>query len=249
MKRRLGRRDVEFLMRIVPHGHVTLEIVRQWYPWLSQSAAGSWIKRLRKSGYLESAPLDQRRYYYRLSNKAVLFLRQRRGTRVSRAATRPLKPYRKPEKHAFLVFTSKAHEPPRIPFRPCLDQSRFDDVSAFIQSGKTDPLRQKLFYAAGAMVGYFVLDRGHPAFIKRKLKPKVFSLLRWGSFQRLMAEGNFRLTIVTTSESRRSELEQDIKREPPPFSYEISVLEEIAALLPTRILDRVPQSKAKEKQE
>jgi hypothetical protein len=160
-----------------------------------------------------------------------------------------LKPYRKPERHAFLLFTSQACEPARKPFRPGLDAARFSEIGDVVRSGKADPLRQKLFYSAGSCVGYFVLDRGHPVFIRRKLQPKVVSLLRWESFQRLVAEGNFRLTIVTCSESRQQELLAEIQREPPPFPFEVIVLEEIAALLPTRRLDAVPRSLTQEKPE
>jgi len=246
MSRRLGERDSRLLEEIALYGHITLETLLQRRPELSQSAVGSWLKRLRKSGYLESAPLDQRRYYYRLSHKAVMHLRKRRGVRVSRAATRPLKPYRKPERHAFLLFTSVPSEVPRKPYRPSLDVARFGEINEVIRSGKADPLRQKLFFACGESVSYFVLDRGHPAFIQRKLKPKVVSLLGWPSFQRLIAEGTFRLTVITCSEGRQQELLAEIQREPPPFPIDVIVLEEVAALFPTRRLNSQPRLPKKE---
>ena len=224
-KRRLNSRDTELLVRTARYGHFTIDVVLLWYPQLSRTAAGSWTKRLRQSGYLESAPLDRHRHYYRLSERAVAYLRHKRGVRVSRAATRPLKPYRKPEKYAFLLFCSMPTQPSREPYRPGFDSSRFPEIAAYIESGKADPLRQKLFYAAGADVGFFVLDRGHPAFVERKLKPKVAAVLKWKPFQALLSAGHFRLTIITSSESRKRELEQDIKREPPPFHWEVVVLE------------------------
>jgi len=246
-KRRLSARDVELLMRMVPHGHVTLDVVMRWHPKLSRAAVGSWIKRLRQSGYLESAPLDRYRHYYRLSEKAVAYLRHKRGVRVSRAATRPIKPYRKPEKYAFLLYCSMQGVPSREPYRPGYDSARFPEIAAYIQSGKADPLRQKLFYAAGDEVGYFVLDRGHAAFVQRKLKPKVAAVLKWKPFQALLSSGHFRLTIVTSSDGRKSELEREIKGEPPPFTWEVVVLEEVAAVLP-QSTSNLPQSTSQEKE-
>lgn len=246
--RRLPARDVELLVRTVPHGHVTLDVVLRWYPQLSRSAVGSWIKRLRQAGYLESAPLDRHRYYYRLSERAVAYLRHKRGVRVSRAATRPIKPYRKPEKYAFLLYCAMPAVPSREPYRPGYEGPRFDDVKRFIQSGKADPFRQKLFYAAGEDVGYFILDRGHRAFVQRKLMPKVAAILKWPSFQALLSEGQFRLTIVTCSETRKRELEHDIKCEHPPFPWEVVVLEEITAVLPAHVTSIPPLPMSLEKE-
>lgn len=234
MKRRLTRRDFELLKRIAEHGHLTVDVLRFWYPELSKTAASTWVKRLRKSGHLESASLDQRRRYYRLSHLSVMLLRRKAGVRVSRAKARPLKPLRKAEQHAFLLFTASASDLPRQVLRPCHDTVRFGDLAELVASGKTDPLRQKLFYCEGETVGYFVLDRGSRSFVTRKVKPKVFAVLKWASFQQLLAAGHFRLTIVTTAASRAEELTTEMKQEAPPFPFEITVLEEIAALLPTR---------------
>lgn len=87
MSRRVSNRDAGMLERIAPYGHVTFEVCQQWRADLWQPAIGSWLKRLRKSGVLESAPLDQRRHYNPIKHKAVMFLRKRRGVRVTRNAS------------------------------------------------------------------------------------------------------------------------------------------------------------------
>lgn len=229
---RLPARDTELLKLIARFGLTTLGVVMVWFPQLSRSAAGSQIKRLRQSGYLHSAPLDRHQHYYYLTEKAVAYLRHKLGVRVSRAATRSLTPYRKPEKYAFLRFCSMPAEASRQPYRPGFDAVRFPAIATYIQSGQADPLRQKLFYAAGDTVGLFLLDRGHPAFVPRKLQPKVAAVLKWQPFQALLEAGQFRLTIVTTSLSRQQQLKHEIHGDPPPFPWEIVVLEDVAAVLP-----------------
>jgi len=242
----MAKRDLEFLKRIVPHGHVTLDVLLRWFPGLSLSAGRSWIKRLRASHWLESAPLDEHRCYYRLSNKAVVFLRTKHGIRVSRAATRPLKPLRKPERHAFLLYTSHDVVPRPEPYRPAFDSERFPEIAAVVASGKADPLRQKLFYSQGTVVGYFVLDRSHPTFVSDKLLPKVQMLWKWEAFERLCTDGLFALTVVTTSVTRARELTAVINRDAPPFRWEVVVMEEIAALLPRRRNWNLPQTSPQE---
>lgn len=244
MKRRLSKRDLDFLLRLVEMGHVTVELLRLWFPELGVVAAGTWIKRLRKSGWLESAPLDQHTHYYRLSNKAVRYLKRTHGVKVSRAMTRPLKPTRKPEKHAFLHFVSDQSHPARKPFRPFRDAVRFAGLAAHVQSGHSDPLKQMFFYCEGANVGVFMFDRGGSRFLQKNVKSKVSGLVNGTtpkvvgeSFKALVAAGLFRLTIVTVSAQRKAELEEEIRFSPPPFSYEIFVMEAIAALLPTQQLN------------
>lgn len=235
MKKYLIERDIEFLKWIAENGAVTLDVAHRKYPHLSRSAAGAWIKRLRQAGWLLSSPLDQHRHQYRLSEKAVSYLRNKCQFKVSRAATRPIKPYRKPERQALLEYCHPAEGPSRLVYRPSRDAELFPELVAHVALGKADPMRQKLFYREGETVGYFVLDRGHPAFIQRKLAPKVVSLLTWKSFERLRSVGLLRLTIVTVSVTRKEELESEIRNEPPPFAWEIVVLAEIAALLPIRV--------------
>lgn len=241
MKRKQTKRNVELLVRVAEYGHVTVELLRLWFPGLSASAAGTWIKRLRKSGWLESAPLDRHSHYYRLSNKAVRYLKQIHGVRVSRAMTRALKPYRKPDKHAFAVFLSTPGEFHRQPFRPFRDSERFPSLAAYVAAGKADPLRQLFFYSVGRSVGLFALDHGSPWFV-RKLRQRVIALITGehpkaigDSIQKLAAAQQFQLTIATTSASRKAELEAEIRLDPPPFTFEVLVMEEIAALLPSQI--------------
>ena len=255
MKRKLSKRGLQLLLMLVVYGFMTVELLRRWCPELSAVAAGTIIKRLRKSGWLESAPLDQHTHYYRLSNKSVRYLRKAHGIKVSRAATRPLKPYRKPERHAFVTFVSSAVVT-RKPFRPFHDADRFPGVAGLVQSGKTDPLRQMLFYSEGPVVGLFILDRGGPRFLENNIKRRVSKLINGvaaksvgDSFKTLINAGQFRLTIVTTSISRKTELEEEIRRDPPHFTYEILVMEAIAALLPIRIpaTRRAAKSKGQER--
>lgn len=234
MRVRLSRRDIEFIARIVPYGHVTLSVMQRWYPHLSQMALRSWVKRLRQSGWLISASLDERRNYYRLTNKSVKYLRQSRGIRVSRAATRPLKPNRKPEKHAWLLFISADAEGKRQAYRPAFDSARFPDLAEHLATGKADPYRQRLFYLSELTIGLFTLDRGNPDFVQAKLKPQVEALWQQSTFSQIVRDGHFELTVATCSESRKRELEAEMDRCPPGFRWQIVVMEEIAALLPRR---------------
>ena len=100
MRYRFSRRDKELFERMVPFGHFTIDVLMRWYPKLTVTAVRSWIKRLRQSGWIVSDPLDERRIYYRLSNRAIEYLKQR-GVRVSRAATRPLKPSSRSQNNVF----------------------------------------------------------------------------------------------------------------------------------------------------
>jgi len=243
MKRiRLSKRDRELLIRIVPFGHATVEIIQRWYSWLSIAAVRSWIKRLRQAGWIVSAPLDERRNYYRLSNRAVQYLRNKWGVRVSRATTRPLKPNRKPEKHAWLLFISENPTLGREAYRPAFDSGLFPELAAHLAEGKADPYRQRLFYRAGETIGLFVLDRGHPDFVNAKLKPQVEDLWRQPSFAKVVNAGLFELTVSTSSISRKRELETVINEHPPGFHWQIVVMEEIAALLPRRSSSSPPYS-------
>jgi hypothetical protein len=210
-------------------------------------AVRSWIKRLRQSGWLVSAPLDERRNYYRLSNRAVKFLRECRGVRVSRAATRALKPNRKPEKHALLLFISGDPESKRQAYRPAFDAARFPDLVEHLATGKADPYRQRLFYQSDLTIGLFALDRGNPDFVQAKLKPQVEALWQQSMFSQIVRDGLFELTVATCSESRKRELEAEMDRCPPGFKWRIVVMEEIAALLPRRgFLSQEPHSTREE---
>jgi hypothetical protein len=245
MKKSLIARDIEFLKLVVECGAITLDVAQRIHSTMTRSAVGAWIKRLRQGGWLLSSPLDQHRHQYRLSEKAVAFLRNKCQFKVSRAATRPIKPYRKPERQALLEYCHPEEGPTRRLYRPSRDVELFPDVVAHVAQGKADPLRQKLFYREGETIGYLVLDRGHTSFVRQKLPPKVVSLLSWKSFDRLRSAGKLRLTIITVSATRKAELEAEILSEPPPFAWEIVVLAEIAALLPMRVTP--PRAAVKEK--
>lgn len=140
----------------------------------------------------------------------------------------------------------------RKPFRPFHDAERFPGIASHVQSGKTDPLRQMLFYSEGPVVGLLILDRGGPRFLDNNIKRRVSKLINGvaakavgDSFKALINAGHFRLTIVTTSVSRKTELDEEIRRDPPHFKYEILVMEAIAALLPIRIPTTRRTAKAK----
>ena len=229
MRLRMRKRDQRLLLRIASYGHITLEVMQLWFPEMSKTALESWIKRLRDQRLPNAAFLDARRKYYRLSELAVMTLRRQLGVRVSKAAARPRKPGRKAERHGALLYCCQ-HEG-RSFYRPSLDRRRFPDIAEHIANGKADPLRQKLFYAEGAVVGYFVLDQGQTTFIASKLSPKLLALAKWRSFQQLVEGGEFRLTVAAVAEARATQLRQALSDDAPPFAWEVVVISEVADLV------------------
>lgn len=197
-----------------------------------RSAAESWLQRMCKKGYLQTAPLDRRRVYYRLTAKAVLYLKRHCNYRVSRASTRPLTPNRKFEKHALLQYCTAPKAPQRSAYQPNRDAVRFPDIAAHISAGKANPLRHKLFYLEGTLVGYLVADRGQRQLVQERIRPRMVSLFNWDSFKQLASENCVRLTVVTMSHTRSRELTQDIKSNPPPFSWEIVPIPELLGICP-----------------
>jgi len=224
---------VRRLMIVAAFSHITVEALRRLeFSGQTRSAVESWLRRMVRDGWLQSAPLDDHQAYYRLTAKAVLYLKRICKRRVSRAATRPLSPNRKFEKHALLLHCTAVDSPQRWTYRPSHDAGAFNDIASHIAQGKADPLRHKLFYREGDTVGYFVADRGQSRLIQSKIRPKMFSLFKWQSFQQLAETKRIRLTIVTTTESRKRELVSECEENPPPLAWEVVVIAELSSLLP-----------------
>lgn len=221
------------LARICDDGHTTVRVLhRTEFPGQSRSAAESWLQRMIRAGWLRAGQLDELQVYYRPTLSAVQCLKKVHRMQVSRACIRPLTPNRKYEKHARLLYCS--HDAvSRSAYRPSKDDERFPDIAAHIAQGKADPMRHKLFYREGDTVGLLLADRGQSSFIHSKVRPKVFSIFRWESFQRLAELKQFRLTIITTTEYRRRELVRECAQNAPPMPHEIVVIEELATLLPS----------------
>jgi DNA-binding MarR family transcriptional regulator len=222
---------VRLLMVVATFGLITVETLLR-LTGQTRSAAESWLRRMVRDGWLQSAPLDDHQVYYRLTAKAVLYLKRICKRRVSRAATRPLSANRKFEKYALLLHCTAVGSPQRSAYRPSHDAAAFSDIAAHIGQGKADPLRHKLFYREGEIIGYFVADRGQSRLIQSKVRPKMFSIFSWNSFQQLAESNRIRLTIATTTESRKRELVSEFEENPPPIAWEVVVIPELCSLLP-----------------
>lgn len=232
---RISRRDLAWLIDIAELGGIDVETLRRRrFAAGSRAAAESWLRRACKAGWLRPGPLDGKRANYHLTVRALRWLRSAKGVRVSRAAARPQRPMTKALRYALAVYCSQVAGALRRAYRPSHDSERFPDLAAHVASGKADPLRQKLFYREGDIVGLLLLDRGQRLFIERKAKPKVLSLATWDSFLRLIEAGQFRLTIVTVSVGRESELLAELASDRPEFPHEVVLLPEVARVLPTR---------------
>jgi hypothetical protein len=224
---------VRRLMIASDFGHLAVDpLHRLEFAGQTRTAAESWLRRMVRDGWLQSAPLDDHQVYYRLTAKAVLYLKRICKRCVSRAATRPLSPNRKFEKHAVLLYCTAVDSPQRWAYRPSHDAKAFNDIAAHIAQGKADPLRHKLFYREGDIIGYFVADRGQSRLIQSKVRPKMFSIFRWSSFQQLAEAKRIRLTVVTPTENRRRELVRECEENPPPIAWEVVVIPELSSLLP-----------------
>jgi len=231
----LKRSAVRRLNVIADFGHVDVESLhRIEFNGQDRSAAESWLRRMCRGGWLQSAKLDERRVYYRLTAKAVVYLKRICRQRVSRAATRPLSANRKFEKHALLQYCTAEGAPKRQAFRPSHDAGRFSDIAAHIADGKADPLRHKLFYREDELIGYFVADRGQERLVQSRVRPKMYALFRWQSFRELAEQKVIRLTIATMTDTRARELRRDVEENPPPVAWEIVVVPELIGLLPRK---------------
>src|SRR5262249_5778683 len=140
------------------------------------AAAETFLRRQSNAGWLDTSPLYGQKVYYRPSRRLVDFLRKSKLVRLSRAATRPLKPFTKLQRYAALLYCTPATGQLRTLYRPSLDAESFPDIAEHLEAGRADPLRQKLFYRDGEVVGLFAVDRGQHLFIERKVKPKVLAL-------------------------------------------------------------------------
>jgi hypothetical protein len=227
--------DFTRLKDIGEFGGTTVELAhRRYFAGSSLSAAESWLRRGCKYGWLRAAPLDGKRSYYHLTVRAVRWLRKVKRVPLSRAAARALRPMTKAQRFAALLYCTPESGPLRHAYRPSHDAAKFPDIAAHIASGKADPLRQKLFYKDGEMIGLLLLDRGQDQFIERKAKPKVLSLAGWDSFLALIQAGRFRLTVVTVTESRQRQLLDELSEDAPEFPHEIVILPDLGRVLPQR---------------
>lgn len=223
--------DVPRLKDIALFGGLSLELIhRRHFPDLQARAAESWTKRRVFAGILEAAPLDSRRVYYHLTKKGADWLRRVHGVRVSRAAARPLRPMAKAMRIAAAEYCTPPAAPRLSLIRPCQHPDRFPDLAAYVASGRADPLRQKLLYEDGTIIGFLAVDRGQEQFIRRKVQPKAHSLSRWTSLRTLIDQDRFRLTILTPTASRRDELVEAVNEAPPPFSWEVVTIPQLLVL-------------------
>jgi len=202
---------------------------RRHFPKLKRSGVVSWLQRRIENDHLQSAMLYGQRTYYAVTEKAVRTLKSR-GYHVSRNATRPLGPEAKRTYLAFSLYCNPEKGKLKSLYRPAFDAELFPELSAFQANTNCDPLRRKLFYRDGDVIGYFVVDRGQREFIAKKVRPKLFDLLtpeKYPEFRALVDADQFRLTVVTATPSRADELSEELHAPPPPFPVQIVVYPEL----------------------
>ena len=241
--------DVMIYLEIFIFRFITFEVLwRRHFRGKKAAAVASWIKRRCADGWIRGRPLDERRKLYQLTDQAVAYLRKQ-GHAISRSTSSPPKGYAKASRYAALLYCTPEKGPHFSLYHPSRHLDKFPDLAAHIQNTNTDPFRQKLFYADGDTLGYFVLDRGQHHFFGRKVVPHLQALFGrrkrdgeelaidpaqpgWPSMRLRLEHGKFRLTLATVTDARRHELEREINNVKPPLAWEVAVLPDVANVLP-----------------
>ena len=218
------------------------------FPGKKPAAVASWIKRRCKDEWIRARQFDRRRSMYQLTDKAVAQLRKL-GHSISRSTTSEPRGYAKATRYAAMLRCTPQGGAPLHLYRPSEHPDKFPDLAAHIQKTNSDPFRQKLFYADGDILGYLVLDRGQPAFFRRKVVPHLHQLFGrpkrleqrtvidpeepgWPSMQLRLKHDKVRLTIVTVTQPRREELEREIAESTSSLPTEVVVFPDIANVMP-----------------
>ena len=230
MKKKIHSKTLLELHRIERQRITTAEFLqRRSFPHLKRAGVESWLQRRVQNEHLTSNRLFGPWVYYTVTGKSVSLLK-RAGFPVSRHAIRPLGPEAKRHWYAFLHFCNPVKGPNRSPYRPSLDPDRFPTLTARVASGTPDPHRRQTFFRQGKDVGFFVVDRGQPDFVSRKIRPKLFKLMtrdKHPEMRALLDKGQFRLAIASASASRAAQLRMQLEAPKPPFPFEVHVVEEL----------------------
>ena len=189
------------------------------FPGATQSMVESTLQRDVRANFLTSRPLDSR-MLYQLINKATALLKEE-GLQIPRSVTKPISPKSKAERFSLLWYCTPRDRAPFRVYVPSRHPDVFHDIAEYIAGGKTDPLRQKLFYVDGEIIGYFAPASDDPHFVAKTLLSKVRSLARWESFQTLFRTKRFRLTVAANSFQRKTEIEAEINSYSPDVPFEV----------------------------